>query len=301
MNDVDVQHAALSILQHGGGAHTDSTSINLLPTSDGEVLSATLHKHGMASAAAATHGHLCPPRNEEHVYLAHLQTNRARYWYAYGSPPPAACWGCICTDAAAFAQHDTRTASKRAHLSHVHDTRPPPGILARAILTYTHCRPQDGFVTSPPSGANQRSAQHSSGAAASGGWKSATWRAIRANTTAQLADPTGAFRTFKAGRRRRYRDAKREKAAQAAFTTNLEFIVAENAKGTNPFVLGVTNLSDLSFEEFKAQYLMAPQKPPADVAAARQADAGAGTRAHLHRKGSRCARDAPVLANSACI
>jgi hypothetical protein len=42
---------------------------------------------------------------------------------------------------------------------------------------------------------------------------------------------------LQAGRRRKYRDARREALAQANFRKNLEFIVAENAKGTNPYVL----------------------------------------------------------------
>jgi hypothetical protein len=38
--------------------------------------------------------------------------------------------------------------------------------------------------------------------------------------------------------------------------------VAENAKGTNPFILGITNYTDLSYADFAAKFLMAPQAPP---------------------------------------
>lgn len=120
---------------------------------------------------------------------------------------------------------------------------------------------------------------------------------------------------LQANRKRRYRNKQHEVKAQAAFKTNLEYIVAENAKGTNPYVLvsmddvlsrrcrryqmiqdpsfngtavenhahlghshasnaadgsglrhvqGVTNFTDLSYEEFAAQYLMAPQAVPID-------------------------------------
>lgn len=38
--------------------------------------------------------------------------------------------------------------------------------------------------------------------------------------------------------------------------------MAENAKGTNPFILGITNFTDLSYADFAAKFLMAPQAPP---------------------------------------
>lgn len=41
--------------------------------------------------------------------------------------------------------------------------------------------------------------------------------------------------------------------------------MSENSKGTNPFILGITNFTDLSYEEFAAQYLMAPQAVPKAV------------------------------------
>jgi hypothetical protein len=42
---------------------------------------------------------------------------------------------------------------------------------------------------------------------------------------------------MQAARKRKYRDARKEVAAQTNFRKNLAFIVAENAKGTNPYVL----------------------------------------------------------------
>lgn len=42
---------------------------------------------------------------------------------------------------------------------------------------------------------------------------------------------------MQAARKRKYRDARKEAVAQTNFRKNLAFIVAENAKGTNPYVL----------------------------------------------------------------
>jgi hypothetical protein len=42
---------------------------------------------------------------------------------------------------------------------------------------------------------------------------------------------------MQAARQRKYRDTRKEAVAQTNFRKNLEFIVAENAKGTNPYVL----------------------------------------------------------------
>lgn len=100
------------------------------------------------------------------------------------------------------------------------------------------------------------------------------------------AGPQRRLRTFRSHRRRRYRNSRQEKAAQASFTSNLEFIVAENLKGTSLFVRGVTIFTDLSYEEFAAKFLSAPQNPPAEVPAAQKARGG--SRAHLNRQG-RCA------------
>ena len=79
---------------------------------------------------------------------------------------------------------------------------------------------------------------------------------------ATVSDPDPAAGGLQSNRGRKYRTTTEQTTARTQFKKNLQYIVAENAKGTNPFILGITNFTDLSYADFAAKFLMAPQAPP---------------------------------------
>ena len=74
--------------------------------------------------------------------------------------------------------------------------------------------------------------------------------------------PKPLLTNMQSNRGRKYRTTTEHTNARTQFKKNLQYIVAENAKGTNPFILGITNYTDLSYADFAAKFLMAPQAPP---------------------------------------
>jgi Cathepsin propeptide inhibitor domain (I29) len=99
---------------------------------------------------------------------------------------------------------------------------------------------------------------------------------------------------LQASRGRKYRTTAEQATARTHFKKNLEYIVAENAKGSNPYILGITNFTDMSYSDFAAKFLMAPQSPPAAGDRVKAGRRLSGLRGESHRcawtgcRGLRC-------------
>jgi hypothetical protein len=88
---------------------------------------------------------------------------------------------------------------------------------------------------------------------------------------------------LQASRRRKYRTSAEQTTARTHFKRNLEYIVAQNAKGTNPYILGITNFTDMSYADFAAKFLMAPQSPPTSPNKNKVGRRLSGLRGEVHR------------------
>lgn len=73
------------------------------------------------------------------------------------------------------------------------------------------------------------------------------------------------FMTYQSSFQKRYSSESEEKYRRFVYNTNKAYINQENAKGKS-FILGDTPFTDMTFEEFKAKYLMSKTvaTPPAD-------------------------------------